>query len=168
MVLTFLYSRAEGALLKHADLLHRDLRTLAPRVAYWREQHPASALLCQPTFTVGDEEFCQQRGFQLAAFHAFKRGWLASEEGRQLCRHERGGKEHLAPVGGSAAAEPGTQSAGTAGAGEGGRKSVGRPKERPDDLLPALMRCVQAAPRATKAKVCGLRAADLGPSFWAG
>ena len=94
IVLTFLYSRAEAALLKHANLLHRDLRTVMPRVAYWREQHPGRALPAgTSTFTVGDEKFCQQRGFRLAAFQAFKRGWLASEEGRQLCRHERGGKK---------------------------------------------------------------------------
>ena len=63
---------------------------MAPRVAYWREQHPGRALPAGG-FTVSDEKFCQQRGFQLAAFQAFKRRWLASEEGRQLCRHERGG-----------------------------------------------------------------------------
>ena len=63
-----------------------------------------------------------------------------------------------APVGG--AGEPGTAGAGAAGAGEGGRKSAGRPKERPDDLLPALMRYLQAAPRTAKAKArAGLGAA---------
>ena len=92
MVLTFLYSRAEAALLKCYGLLHQDLRTLAPRVAYWREQHPGRALPAgTSTFTVGDEKFCQQRGFRLAAFQAFKRRRIASEEGRQLCRHERDG-----------------------------------------------------------------------------
>ena len=140
-------------------------------MAYWREQHPGRALPgATSIFSASDATFCSKQGFRLAAFQAFKRGWLASEEGRRLCRHERGGKEHLAPVGGSAAAEPGTAGTGAAGAGagEGGRKSVGRPRERPDDLLPALMRCVQAAPRATKAKVCGLRAAESGPSFCVG
>lgn len=47
-----------------------------------------------------------------------------------------------------------------AAGGTAGRPSAGRPRERPDDLLPALMRFVQQAPRKKKNEVswgCGKR-----------
>lgn len=79
----------EEALLKCADMMHRDLRRVAPRVAYWRDQHPGRTLPTgSSTFTVGDETFCRKHGFQLTDFQAFKQRWLASEEGREVCRHE--------------------------------------------------------------------------------
>ena len=72
-------------------MLHCNLRTVASRAAYWREQHPGRELLSHPTFSASDATFCSKRGFQLAAFQAWKQRWLASEEGRAVCRHERGG-----------------------------------------------------------------------------
>ncbi len=43
--------------------------------------------------------------------------------------------------------------AGGAAGGTAGRPSAGRPRERPDDLLPALMRYVQGGPRKKKNEV---------------
>ncbi|KAL4447593.1 hypothetical protein ABPG75_004812 [Micractinium tetrahymenae] len=80
---------AEAAMLQCYDMLHRSLRTVAPRVAFWRSKRPDQALLCCTTFTPGDAEFCRRQGLALAEFEAFKQAWLAGQ-GAQICRHERG------------------------------------------------------------------------------
>ena len=74
--------------------------------------------------------------------------------------------EDLAAEPAPGAAAPGTGSKQAAPAGgapgtEGGRQSVGRPRERPDDLIPALLRWVQSDPRQIKDQVFGEAAVAL-------
>lgn len=78
-------------MLKCADMLHRDLRTVAPRVAFWRSQRPGKPLPRCHTFTVADETFCRKQHLRLTGFLAFKQQWAASPEGQELCQHEREG-----------------------------------------------------------------------------
>ena len=60
-------------MLKCASLLDRDLRTVAPRVEYWRQQRPGQALqVGTSTFTLGDATFCARQRLSLPDFQAFK------------------------------------------------------------------------------------------------
>ena len=74
------------------DMLHCSLRTLAPRVEFWRDQRPGQPLPSSSAFTVGDATFCRRQGLLLAHFLAFEQQWAASPEGQKVCRHEGPGK----------------------------------------------------------------------------
>ena len=71
-----------------AEMLHRSLRTVAPRVAFYQQQRPGERLPHCVSFTPGDVTFCSKWELEPAEFEAFKRLWLASEEGRAVCQHE--------------------------------------------------------------------------------
>jgi len=77
--------------MKCYQMLNRSLHTVAPRVAYYRRQHPGQPLPTWSRFTVGDRLFCQwATGAEgkLLEFEDFKAEWLASKEGREVYRHE--------------------------------------------------------------------------------
>ena len=69
-------------------MLHMSLRTLAPRVAFFQHQRPGQPLPSASRLQSSDATFCEKRGFDPAQFAALKAAWLASEEGRTVCRHE--------------------------------------------------------------------------------
>lgn len=80
---------AGDAAVKYAGMLDQSLRTIAPRVAFYQQQRPGQPLPSTRQFQSGDKVFCQEQGFDPAQFAAFKAAWLASEEGRAVCRHEK-------------------------------------------------------------------------------
>lgn len=82
-------------MLECCEMLHRSLRTVAPRVEIWLSKRQGEQLPHCRTFTVGDEKFCRQHGLTVADFQAFKDAWLAGE-GAQVCRYERRGHRNAA------------------------------------------------------------------------
>ncbi|KAL4447607.1 hypothetical protein ABPG75_004826 [Micractinium tetrahymenae] len=79
---------AEQAMLQCAQMLHRNLRTVGPRVAFLRSTRPGQPLPHCIAFVRTDAEFCKMQGLQLSEFTAFTREWLEGE-GAEVCRHER-------------------------------------------------------------------------------
>ena len=71
-------------------MLHRSLHTVAPRVAFYQQQRPGERLPHCSCFAASDVSFCSKWELDPAEFDAFKRQWLASEEGRAVCGHEAG------------------------------------------------------------------------------
>ena len=83
---------AEAAMLQCYGMLHCSLRTVAPRVEFWRDQRPGQPLPTCSYVTASDPTFCQRLGVPLEAFLAFEKQWAASNEGQNVCRHEGPGK----------------------------------------------------------------------------
>ncbi len=79
---------ADAAAVQCAEMLPRSLCTVAPRVAFYQHQRPGQPLPRCNAFTDGDQTFCKRLKADPLEFAAFKAGWLASEEGREVCRHE--------------------------------------------------------------------------------
>ena len=84
---------AGDAAVECAEMLHRSLRTVAPRVAFYQQQRPGQPLPSIGRLKTGNEAFCREQGFDPAQFAAFKARWLASQEGRAVCRHENGNEK---------------------------------------------------------------------------
>ena len=69
--------------------LRSSLRTVAPRVAYYKHKKPGQDLPGPVLFAREDGEFCKHAGLTLSDFQFFKPRWAGSSEGAELCRHER-------------------------------------------------------------------------------
>jgi hypothetical protein len=76
-------------MLSCANMLHRSLRTVAPRVAYYKYKNPDKELPGPDLFARADESICMVAGLDLSHFQAFTQCWAASSEAAELCRHER-------------------------------------------------------------------------------
>ena len=63
-----------------ADMLHRSLRTVAPRVAFYKHNNPDKKLRGPDLFTRADESCCKEAGLDPSHFQAFKQRWAASSE----------------------------------------------------------------------------------------
>ena len=72
-----------------ANVLHRSLRTVAPRVAFYKHKKAGQQLPHCGIFARSDAEYCRWAGLELAAFLAFQPVWAASSKGVELCRHEQ-------------------------------------------------------------------------------
>lgn len=79
---------ADAAAVRCADMLHRSLCTMAPRVAFYQQWRPGQPLPNCIMFAKGDEAFCDWLKADPLEFAAFKARWLAREEGQAVCRHE--------------------------------------------------------------------------------
>ncbi len=84
----FVGALADVAAVQCAEMLHRSLHTVAPRVAFYQQRRPAEPLPRCNAFIDGDKTFCSRLKADPLEFASFKARWLASEEGRALCRHE--------------------------------------------------------------------------------
>jgi hypothetical protein len=79
---------AAEAAAKCAEMLHRSLCTVGPRVAFFQQQRPGQPLPAISAFTASDDSFCRKLKLDPLEFEAFKTQWLASEEGRAVCARE--------------------------------------------------------------------------------
>ncbi|KAL4447614.1 hypothetical protein ABPG75_004833 [Micractinium tetrahymenae] len=79
---------AEQAMLHSAEMLHRSLRTVAPRAEFWHSKHPGQPLPAGCTLARADDSFCRKLGLLPKEFYAFRKAWLEGE-GAEVCRHER-------------------------------------------------------------------------------
>ncbi len=79
---------ADVATVQCTEMLPRSLCTVAPRVAFYQQQRPDQPVAPCRAFIDSDETFCKRLKADPLEFAAFKARWLASEEGRAVCRHE--------------------------------------------------------------------------------
>ena len=80
---------ADEAVRRCASMLHRNLLSIAPLVAFYKDRRVGQPLPGCTTFSYTAARFCSVSGLELADYQAFKQHWLVSSEGTELCQHER-------------------------------------------------------------------------------